>query len=112
MFRLSPLSAQSPHVTVVVTPGRGVAMQYRADQGKPSAQVALRPGIAPEWIRLTQVEGVFRGYASEDGVTWHLIGEVRLDWIGSPALAVTSHDNRVLTRAVFENVRLRWFLSQ
>ena len=28
------------------------------------------------------------------------------------ALAVTSHDNRVLTRAIFENVRLRRVLSQ
>jgi hypothetical protein len=112
MFRQSPLNAQSPYVTVVVTPGRGVAMQYRVEQGKPSAQVAVRAGIAPEWVRLSQVEGVFRGYASEDGMTWHLIGEVRLDWFGAPALAVTSHDNAVLTRAVFENVRLRGVLSQ
>ena len=112
MFRQSPPSASSPYVTVVVTPGRGVAMQYRADSGKPSAQVAVRAGIAPEWVRLSQVEGVFRGYASEDGVTWHLIGEVTLDWLGAPALAVTSHNNGVLTRAIFENVRLRWVLSQ
>ena len=112
MFRQSPLSAQSPYVTVVVTPGRGVAMQYRADAGKPSAQVAVRAGIAPEWVRLTQVEGVFRGYASEDGVTWHLIGQVTLDWTGAPALAVTSHNNSLLTRAVFENVRLSWTLSR
>jgi hypothetical protein len=70
--------AQSPHVTVVVTPGRGVAMQYRPDLGAPSVQVAVRAGMAPEWVRLTQVEGLFRGYASEDGVTWHLIGEVTL----------------------------------
>jgi hypothetical protein len=112
MFRQSPLSAQSPYVTVVVTPGRGVAMQYRASAGKPAAQVAVRAGIAPEWVRLTQLEGVFRGYASEDGVTWHLIGEARLDWTGSPALAVTSHNNGVLTRALFENVRLRWVQSQ
>jgi hypothetical protein len=112
IFRLSPLSAQSPYVTVVVTPGRGVAMQYRADQGTPSAQVAVRAGIAPEWVRLSQSDRVFRGYASEDGVTWHLIGEITLDWMGSPALAVTSHNNSTLTRAVFENVRLRWFPSQ
>ena len=45
-------------------------------------------------------------------MTWHLIGEVTLDWHGTPALAVTSHNNGVLTRAVFENVRLRPVLSQ
>lgn len=97
---------------VVVTPGHGVAMQYRAATGGPSVQVAVRAGIAPEWVRLSQVEGRFRGYASDDGVTWHLIGEVTLDFNGSPALAVTSHSNGVLTRAVFENVRLSWVVSQ
>ena len=112
MFRQSPPIAQSAHVTVVVTPGRGVAMQYRPDHARPSVQVAVRTGIAPEWVRLSQVEGVFRGYASEDGVTWHLIGQVTLGWYGAPALAVTSHNNSVLTRAVFENVRLRAVLSQ
>ena len=55
---------------------------------------------------------MFRGYASEDGVTWHRIGEVTLGWLGAPALAVTSHNNRALTRAVFENVRLSWTLSR
>jgi hypothetical protein len=112
MFRASPPYAPSQHVMVVVTPGRGVAMQYRAATGGSSVQLAVRAGIAPEWVRLSQVEGVFRGYASEDGVTWHLIGEVTLDFNGSPALAVTSHSNGVLTRAVFENVRLSWVLSQ
>ena len=36
MFRQSPPIAQSAHVTVVVTPGRGVAMQDRANHGLPS----------------------------------------------------------------------------
>jgi hypothetical protein len=112
MFRVSPPYAPSQHVMVVVTPGHGVAMQYRAATGGPSVQVAVRNGVAPEWVRLSQVEGVFRGYASEDGVTWHLIGEVALAFNGSPALAVTSHSNGVLSRAVFENVRLSWVVSQ
>jgi hypothetical protein len=112
MFRQSPPIAASPNVMVAVTPGRGVAMQYRAVHGGPSVQVAVRAGIAPEWVRLSQSDGVFRGYASEDGVTWHLIGSVTLDWTGAPALAVTSHNNGTLTRAVFENVRLSGILSQ
>jgi len=112
MFRQSPPIPQSAHVMVVVTPGQGVAMQYRAQHGGPSAQVPVRTGIAPEWVRLSQVDGVFRGYASEDGVTWHLIGSVTLDWSGAPALAVTSHNNGVLTRAIFENVRLSPVVSR
>ena len=84
MFRVSPPYAPSQHVMVVVTPGHGVAMQYRGLTGGPSVQVAVRNGIAPEWVRLTQVEGVLRGYVSEDGVTWHLIGSVTLDFTGVP----------------------------
>ena len=112
MFRQSPESAQSPHVMVVVTPGKGVAMQYRPQFNQQSVQVAVRAGAAPEWVRLTQVEGTFKGYASEDGVTWQLIGTITVPWTAEPALAVTSHNNGALTTAVFENVRLRRFLSQ
>lgn len=112
MFRESPTDPGSAHVMVIVSAGRGVAMQYRPEHGAPSVQIAVRAGVAPEWVRLTQLDGLFRGYASEDGVTWHLIGSVALEWSGSPVLAVTSHNNSVATRAVFENVRLRGVLSQ
>ena len=112
MFRQSPEHPQSPHVMVIVTPGKGVAMQYRPDFASQSIQVAVRAGTAPEWVRLTQVEGTFKGYASEDGVTWQLIGSITVAWSGEPALAVTSHNNGALTTAVFENVRLKRFLSQ
>ena len=90
--------------------GRRDAVPARASAE--SIQVAVRAGIAPEWVRLTQVEGTFKGYASEDGVTWQLIGTITVDWSGEPALAVTSHNNGALTTAVFENVQLQRFLSQ
>jgi hypothetical protein len=112
MFRQSPHLAESAHVMVVVTPGKGVAMQYRPDYNQPSIQVAVRAGVAPEWVRLTQVGGEFRGYASEDGVNWQLIGTVTLPWSGEPVLAVTSHNNTTTARAVFQNVRVRNYLSQ
>jgi hypothetical protein len=99
-------------VMVVVTPGKGVAMQYRPDYKAPSIQVAARAGVAPEWVRLTQVDGVFRGYASEDGINWQLIGTVTVPWQGEPVLAVTSHNNATTTRAVFQNLRLRNYISQ
>ena len=105
MYRQSPESAQSPHVMVVVTPGKGVAMQYRPQFNQQSVQVAVRAGAAPKWVRLTQLEGMFKGYASEDGVTWQLIGTITVPWSGEPALAVTSHNNGALTTAVFENVQ-------
>jgi hypothetical protein len=97
---------------VVVTPGKGIAMQYRPEHSAPSVQVAVRIGTAPEWVRLTQLNNTFRGYSSEDGVTWQLLGSVTLEWHGEAGLAVTSHNNSALTTAVFENVRLRNVLSQ
>jgi len=112
MYRQSPESATSPHVMVVVTPGKGIAMQYRPEHSAPSVQVAVRIGTAPEWVRLTQFNNTFRGYSSEDGVTWQLLGSVTLEWHGEAGLAVTSHNNSALTTAVFENVRLRNVLSQ
>ena len=71
-------SPTSPHVMVVVTPGKGVAMQYRPTTAAQSVQVAVSAGVAPEWVRLTQADGTFKGYTSEDGVTWQLFGSVTL----------------------------------
>ena len=55
--------------------GRGDAVPASSSLQQ-SVQVGVRAGAAPEWVRLTQVEGTFKGYASEDGVTWQLIGTV------------------------------------
>lgn len=116
MFRQYLGLAGSPHVMVVVTPGKGVAMQYRPEDNAPSIQVGVRAGVAPEWVRLTQVEGTFRGYTSEDGVNWHLLGTVTVDWplelSVHPCLAATSHNNTALTTAIFENVQLRSVMNQ
>ena len=86
-------------------------MQYRPEHSAQSVQIAVRAGVAPEWVRLTQVEGVFKGYTSEDGVTWQLLGTLTVDWSGEPGLAVTSHNNSALTTAVFENVTVRRFIT-
>jgi hypothetical protein len=114
MFReVNVHSAPAPHVMVVVTPGRGVAMQYRPSYGAATIQVGVSAGTAPEWVRLARSENTYTGYASEDGVTWRTIGTVTFDYPPSaPVLAVTSHDNSALTTAVFENVEVRNSHSQ
>jgi hypothetical protein len=93
---------------VIVSPGKGVAMQYRAEPNGLSAQVAVRPGTAPEWVRLSRSGATYTGYASEDGVTWQTIGSVNLPSIGfaEAGLAVTSHNNATLATARFEDVQL------
>jgi regulation of enolase protein 1 (concanavalin A-like superfamily) len=105
MFRES-LSANARHVMAIVSPGKGVALQYRAAPGGVSAQAALRAGSAPEWLRLTRTDSEFRAYVSEDGVTWTPFGAVTVPMpvtirVGLP---VTSHNNSTLATAQFTDV--------
>ena len=89
-------------------------MQYRAEFGGPSVQVAVRAGTAPEWVRLAKTgSNAYTGYASEDGVTWHTIGSVTTPYaFAEPGLAITSHNNAALATAIFENVLLLPYLSR
>jgi hypothetical protein len=114
MFReINVQQPQAPHVMVVVTPGRGVAMQYRPEYGATSVQVAVIPGIAPEWVRLRRSDNRYTGYASEDGITWRTIGTIAVESLSFvPVLAVTSHDNSAATTAVFEEATVRPFWSR
>ena len=98
------------HVMVVVTPGKGVAMQYRQTENGPSTQAAVRAGAAPAWVRLTRDVNSFTGWTSQDGVTWQRLGTVTFSHIFAVAgLAVTSHDNSRLTTATFDSVELLRF---
>ena len=102
--------ANARHVMVVVTPGRGIAMQYRGTTGGPSVQLAVRPGTAPAFVRLTREGHTFTGATSPDGVTWHQLGRVTLpDLFAEPGLAVTSHDNTTRATATFDEVRVTFF---
>ena len=108
MFR-DALTPGSSHVSLFVTPGKGVAMQYRRTTGGTSAQVAAIAGVAPEWLRLARSGNIFTGYASDDGVRWRRVGSVTVPlagdlWVG---LAVTSHNNSTLATARFETLELR-----
>jgi hypothetical protein len=93
---------------LVVTPGHGVAMQYRSTAGGASQQVRAVSGTAPEWVRLTRIGNTFTGYASENGTTWRTIGSVTITMAGDAyvGMPVTSHDDTTLATAFFESVSL------
>ena len=93
MFR-NTLLANSPHVSVFVTPGKGISMQYRSAAGGASAKVKQLPGAAPVWLRLTRSGDMFIGAWSADATTWTTIGSVTVSMppevrVGA---AVTSHN--------------------
>jgi regulation of enolase protein 1 (concanavalin A-like superfamily) len=103
------LTAGSPHVMLIVSPGKGIAMQYRRTQGGTSANVAIVPGTAPEWLRLTRDGKAILGEGSDDGLTWRAVGRIELglsDFV-TGGLVVTSHDNSTLATAVFDDVMLQ-----
>jgi hypothetical protein len=84
-------------------------MQYRATAGGPSANVAIVPGAAPVWLRLTRLGGRVLGEGSNDGVTWREIGrlDMALGTSITAGLVVTSHRNDQRARADFEDVVLQ-----
>jgi hypothetical protein len=103
------ISAGSPHVMLIASAARGIAMQYRAFPNGPSANVAVVPGAAPMWLRLTRRGGSVLGEASHDGVSWTEIGriDIALGQYVTAGLAVTSHVTARLTQAGFEDVVLQ-----
>ncbi len=105
MFRDS-LDPGSPQVMAIVSPARGVAMQYRAGSNLASANAAIESGAAPTWLRLVRAGDTFTTYRSDNGVSWQVVQTITVPmshtaYIG---LAVTSHVRGTLTTAVFDDV--------
>jgi hypothetical protein len=100
-------SPGSPHVMVIVSPGKGVAMQYRRTRGGTS-ESAQFTGAPPRWVRLTREGHWFIGWVSSNGSTWSEIARVQIaaiDFNSIAGLAVTSHNNATLATAVFDDLR-------
>lgn len=105
MFR-EALTTTSKHVMAVVTPGKGLAMQYRASAGGLSANVALAAGAAPEWLHLRRSSDTITAWSSNDYVTWTKRGTVNVSMAADVlvGLAVTSHNTATTAQAVFDDV--------
>jgi hypothetical protein len=99
--------ANARYVFLMVTPGKGVALQYRSVAGGAAASAGTTTGVAPGWVRLTRSGDTYTGFWSKDGVTWSTVGTV---WISlnrfqlSAGLAVTSHSASAAA-ASFDDVR-------
>ena len=68
------LDAGSKHALMAVTPGNGVAFQWRAATNGGSTNRNTTGRVAPYWVRLVRSGSLLTGYASPDGVTWTLVG--------------------------------------
>jgi hypothetical protein len=102
----SSLAANAAHAFVAVTPGNGVAFQYRTTTGGSSTSANTTGFSAPYWVKLVRSGNTFTGYRSPNGVTWTQQGTTTIAmgaavYVG---LALTSHNNSSLCAATFDNV--------
>jgi regulation of enolase protein 1 (concanavalin A-like superfamily) len=98
--------ANAKHAMMVVTPGNGLAFQYRNSTGGTSTHVSGGSGAAPYWVRITRTGSTFIGYKSTDGSTWTQVGSTSISMASNVriGMAVTSHNDGVLCTATFTNV--------
>src|SRR5262249_26661747 len=102
-------AANAAHVSLYLTPGHGVNMQYRSATGGLTVQLAQIAGVAaPYWVRLVRSANTFTGLASADGLNWMQVGSITVTMPSSATvgLAVTAHNNTTLNTSSFDNVNV------
>ncbi|MFF5294475.1 PQQ-dependent sugar dehydrogenase [Paractinoplanes globisporus] len=95
-------TAGAPYALIGVTPGHG--MHFQAKFGEDGGEF---PYAFPDaWMKLTRVGDTVTAYRSADGATWSAIGSTTLAMSSTATIGLfaTSHDNNVLSTAVFDNV--------
>jgi regulation of enolase protein 1 (concanavalin A-like superfamily) len=107
MFRES-LDPGSKHVFAMVTPGKGLSLQYRSATGGQSFVAASQSGVAPRWLKLQRAGNTFTASYSVDGATFVQFGTatVVMAETVTVGLATTSHNNSTAGTARFDNVQL------
>ena len=106
------LDADSIHAMMCITPGQGVALQYRALVGGPSTNATQQTGItAPQWLKLVYdtTTGIARASYSADGLTWTDLGTQQYVAMTDPiyiGLSLTAHNVNATCTARFSNVSI------
>jgi hypothetical protein len=100
------LGAASKHAMMVVTPGNGLAFQYRTSTSGTSTTIAGGSGVAPYWVRMVRTGNTLTGYKSTDGSAWTQVGSISISmasniYIGLP---VTSHLDGTLSSVTISSV--------
>ncbi|MBN2686454.1 MAG: carbohydrate-binding protein [Pontiellaceae bacterium] len=108
MIRKS-LDADSANALICVTPGNGVSFQWRASDGSTSGNSNTSGLAAPYWVKLVRSGDSVRAYRSSNGTTWTQPGSAQTISMGSSVyigLAVTAHNESLLSTATFDQVTL------
>ena len=105
----SGTAANAPFYAVVVSPGNGIAVQYRDSAGATAVKLATASGVVPAYLKVGRVGTTYTAYTSSDGVTWTAItGSARsmsaLSGTVQLGLAVTAHNVGALSQATFDQI--------
>jgi len=92
----------APYALIALTPSHGMHFQAKFNEDGGGFPYAFPDA----WMKLTRVGDTVTAYQSDDGATWSPIGSTTLAMASTATvgLFVTSHDNNVLSTAVFDNV--------
>jgi regulation of enolase protein 1 (concanavalin A-like superfamily) len=103
------LETDASHVFLLVSPGKGIALQSRTSPGELTAHGSAGSSTAPYWVRLVRRGAVIAAYTSPDGAHWNSAGSrtIALAETAYVGLAVTSHAAGTLATATFESAEVR-----
>jgi hypothetical protein len=98
----------SPYYAAFVTPGNGVAVQWRTAQGATTNNVGIA-GTTPVFLRVTRTGTTYTAAISSDGITWTTVAGSAMslpNLTGSlmRGLAVTSHNTGLASTVVMTSV--------
>jgi hypothetical protein len=104
------LNPNSAHAFACITPGNGVASQYRPSTGGTSGNYNQTGVAAPYWVKVERsVSGLFTISQSANGTSWQPVTGAVAQTISMATnvyigLALTAHNAALTCQAVFSNV--------
>ncbi|HCO94089.1 MAG TPA: hypothetical protein DIU00_09085 [Phycisphaerales bacterium] len=111
------LNPDSAHAFACVTPGNGVASQYRPTTGGSSGNFNQTGLAAPYWVKLERsISGLFTVSHSANGTNWQQVTGATAQNIAMGSnvyigLALTSHDAAQTCQAVFSSITTTGIVS-
>jgi hypothetical protein len=108
----SSLEPGSKYAFMCVTPGSGIAFQYRINVNTNSDGTTQADITTPHWVKLERsLSGRFTAYHSANGSTWQLVENalpqnIIMNTNVYVGLALTSHDADLACQAKFSGVQI------
>jgi len=101
----------SPYYAAYVTPGNGIAVQYRTAQGGTAVMPPAQAGTIPTYLEVADTADSLTAYTSPDGVTWTAIAgstiTLPLGTSITGGVALTSHQQGVAATLGVDSVTVQ-----